>query len=153
MYLYLTDEFIKLNEKAPNIHYGGCVVFAEKLYNILVNLGKRPKIVILSNTPKSVKHYVKHFPFISENTVDIRHAVIKVDGIYIDNNGFYCEVTEIIHQEDRKNYKEVATSINELRFINDNMINWNDRFDRVDIEIVNKTFKEIEKYITNNLVL
>jgi len=150
MYMYLANEFSNLNKVVPNIHYGGCCLFAEEVFTLLKKLKKKPRVIILTTTPKTVKHYVKYFPKVSETITDIGHAVIYVDGVFIDNNGIYNKLTDVLHYENEKRYKRLRISKKELSFINENMENWNPRFEREKLSVVKNTLKNIENYLVSS---
>ena len=143
MYQFLVTEFTKLNEKVPNIHYGGCCVFAEELYHFLVKLGKKPRIIAMTGYAKYLEKIlavrIEH-----AGIFDIKHTVILCDGWIIDNNGIYKRTDEVLHC-DHNNYTCFELTLDELKWMNTEVGGWNRKFDRNQIKDIAKTLKKIAK--------
>lgn len=148
MYTFLATEFEKLNKKVPNIHYGGCCVFAEKLYNILDNLGMNPQVIITTVTPDNFSEFFSGDYYVY---IDIRHALIKVGNVLIDNNGCYKDINNVLHHG-LSDFSCLIINIDELKCLNENVKGWNSRFDRTKIKTVYKTLEKVEKELEKNLV-
>ena len=151
MYLYLTQEFKKLNQEVPNIHYGGCTIFAEGLYKMLIGLGKKPRVIMLTTTKDSLNFCINNrvTNFDSGQFVVVNHCVIEVDGRYIDNNGMYGNITEILHFENAESDTEVVITIEDLEFINETFIGWNIKFDRKQITSVLERLNKLKEILAN----
>lgn len=144
MYQFLVSEFEKLNKKVPNIHYGGCCVFAEELYNFLVKLGKKPRIIAMSGHPQDMEDILKERWYSIFSVFDIIHTVILVDGILIDNNGMY-KVTHEVRHCDSDHYVCMELTLDELHWMNNEVSGWNSLFNRDQIIDITKKIKYIEK--------
>ncbi len=147
MYQYLIEEFKELNKEVPNIHFGGCCVFAESLYKLLMDLGKKPKIVILTNTKDTLIHCINNNINDNEAEISIAHTVIECDGKYIDNTGIYGNVREFPHWT--INYSDIEISIEDLKFINKDFKNWNPRFNRGNINRMKKILNNLTEKLGN----
>ncbi len=143
MYQFLVTEFTKLNEKVPNIHYGGCCVFAEELYHFLVKLGKKPRIITMTSYAKYLEE-ILNVRIEHAGIFDIKHTVILCDGLLIDNNGVYKFTDEIRHCE-HNGYTCMELTLDELKWMNTEVKGWNTSFNRKQIKDIVKILKNISK--------
>lgn len=127
MYLTaLATEFEVINSEVPNIHYGGCCVFAEALYRLLIKLGKKPEIVISTENPlRMLETFENRSPYY----IDVLHAFIMVDGFIIDNNGVYNNTDELLHHSDFR-YSCMKLTLKEVHWLNNKVGGWNRRYNR-----------------------
>lgn len=149
MYKILETELKNLSKEIPYIHYGGCCVFALGLYKVLTDLGYKPSILVTSTTPEKIRAYQRgeldrvH----GESQIDIFHIIIELNGLFIDNNGIYGKVTDILHLE-HGNYSQVYIGLGTLQSWNTNFKHWNNRFYRGSIpdmyESLNNIYKKLE---------
>lgn len=146
MFQYLMTEFKKLNNEVPDIHFGGCTVFAEALYHLLIKLGKQPKIVFITSTPNDLIHAIKLGSDDTGYFVSVTHAVIEVDGKYLDNNGIYDKTTDINNCEN-VNLDIIYLTLEDLQVVNKAFKYWNTRFDRSKIGVIIEKLNNIEKHL------
>lgn len=106
-----------LNDKYPNIDYGGCGIFSYYLSKILLdkyNINSEIFYIESTKAPGLKPDYDIHF----------WHIYVKAFGIYIDNKGFYNSINE--------DYVVNRLSISKLY----EMINipelWNNKFNHLD---------------------
>ena len=76
---YLRQEILKINEKHPNINYGGCGTFSYHLHKLLKEKYNVETEICYIPGPRCAIEY----------DVKFTHILVKWNNILIDNNGFY----------------------------------------------------------------
>lgn len=140
-----------MSNKVKDINYGGCGIFAEKFYNILIKLGQKPKIVILTDEPCGYHNQVKDNNYYS---VICNHVVVKIGKCYYDSNGKFNPKKEYTHCQLIQGVPlDVLRKFNGLTETTSIYHIWNRRFDRSQIPVIEQTLEKVyEKYV-NNLVV
>lgn len=119
---YLRQEILKINEKYPNINYGGCGTFSYHLHKTLKDkYNIKTEICYIPGPSCAIEYDIK-----------FSHILVKWENILIDNNGFYLS----------ENYPHQLSNlpVDKLR----EMINlsklWNNKFD---VNLRNDLVKDI----------
>lgn len=146
MYQFVIAEMPKLNDKVPNIHYGGCCMFAEELYGVLKELGHEPKIFVITSYPKLLQNFIDGE---ETNQIDICHVLIEVDGKLMDNTGIYDSQYDL---PNHRTQDHLYISFDVLKRINAEITGWNSRFNRNQIPQVKDFLKEVKENVKKNLV-
>jgi hypothetical protein len=128
---YLKHRVFEINNKYPNINYGGCGTFSYHLYQVLKN--KYNTIAEIVYVPSTTP------PALYPNyDIKFSHILVKIGNVLIDNNGTYhINEPENIELLSIQKLKEMI-SIPEL---------WNNRFDQM---VYNRNFSS--ERITDRLV-
>src|ERR1017187_6547488 len=86
--------YTAIDTSIQNINRGGCGIFAEELYNLLLDLGFKPKLVILANDydkDNLVNAIRTNMPsyYMADNDIGFSHIMISTNGHLIDSNGVH----------------------------------------------------------------
>lgn len=157
-------EVIKINKQYPYINYGGCGVFAERLYDKLKLFGYKPKIVVLVNSKQCFADSMKMLDergldyYWINRTEGFSHIMVKVNGYYVDSEGMYKSQADMPSKWRYYDIYEKGMKIGSLRKCTADERFWNDRFDRYDIPAIenrlDSIYRRIAKKIkTNSLVV
>lgn len=141
-------EYVEINKVVPNIHFGGCGVFAEQLYDRLKLMGYKPRVVAFTNNIRIFKHRLKLTgdEFVGENRALLIHVAVKVDGYYLDSWG---AVTSFENTRYQSFLRYEKMSIDKLREVNELPI-WNKSFNRANIKVITKRLDKIYERISSN---
>lgn len=151
MYQYVVAELPKLNTKVPNIHYGGCCVFAEELYTVLKDLELEPKIYVITEKPKELLVF-NDGKTIDEDDIDVCHVLIEVDGVLIDNKGMYKDRKEYGEFTNEDMFKTIYITIESLKRMNVEFKYWNRKFNREQIPMIKTFLTKVGNKVKKNLV-
>ncbi len=84
--------------------------------------------------------------------LDIRHIVVELDGVFIDNNGVYESTNQIKHCEGVNHTKALTIDILEVW---NKKVQWNHSFDRSQIYLIeqklNKCYEKFEKGLVESI--
>ncbi len=134
----------RITPKVPNLNIGGCGVFAEHLYKLLISVGVKPKIVVITDNIAAMNDRILNNG--DEWGAIIKHIVLFINGKYIDSDGVYNSVKDIHHNKygtliTDKLTIEVLEKWNKGDF-------WNECFDKKKYTpFIKKQFKGIEKKV------
>lgn len=154
----LFELFADINEKVPRLNYGGCGVFAEKLYHLLCGLGLNPKLIVITDNAKGMNERVKGYDKWSfkYGYASITHIVVRVGRYYIDSTGIYKSIVFVCEfHKYRETQRQVSTrlTIDVLEKWNAQPYIWNDSFNRRHIKTIEKKLAECYKTVEQNLVV
>jgi hypothetical protein len=76
---YLQQEILKINDKYPNINYGGCGTFSYHLHKTLKDKYNIDTEICYMPGPRCAIEY----------DIKFTHILLKWEGLLIDNTGFY----------------------------------------------------------------
>lgn len=152
----LGEEIKKINDKYPDINYGGCGLFAVLLYNKLKNLGYNPVICSFVYNEqafrKSIEIYNKEgiLSYELKRREGFCHVILKVGDFYMDSTGVYEIVTEM--DEFCMGYRVVeGVSYKMILECSNKRSLWNNTFNRNHIsEIEGELNLILERVINNN---
>lgn len=140
-------EYVEINKVVPNIHFGGCGVFAEQLYDKLKLMGYKPRLVVFSDSVVGIRKKLKlnrNDFMLMKYTHPVIHICVKVDGVYLDSWGLTTSFENTRYSRYKK-YEKL--SITKLREINAFPI-WNQAFKRANIKVITKRLDKIYKRIS-----
>jgi len=152
-------EMVKINNKHPNINYGGCGVFAVLLYDKLKALGFRPKIAVMAYSKKNfLDSQDMYFDcgldyYYRNRTEGFCHVIVKAGGYYIDSTGAYKDYKDMKHYRRSFDFIE-KVNVDFLRACSNEKRFWNDTFNRRQIPTITKKIEKIyEKISKKSLVV
>jgi hypothetical protein len=150
---YLVEQYSSINEKVPYINHGGCGVFAEKLYNIMRNIGLKPQLVVITNNRIEMDKRIRGE---AHNYGSIIHIVVKIHGKYVDSTGVYKSIAAVAdyHKYPLKE-REVSTLLTTdvLANWNSQRYFWNERFNRKYIKTIEDKLEKVCNMAKKNLVV
>lgn len=125
----IVPKFQEINARIENINNGGCGVFAESAFNMLSELGLKPKLVIIALD--SVKSLTKSCVSnkASFSYTPFHHIVIQINGKYLDSKGLYNNLSETEHYKSGFGVVK-GLPIDLLSEWNKEEFGWNPKFDR-----------------------
>lgn len=149
----------KVNKKVKCLNKGGCGIFAVALYDILIELGYKPQIVVITNDREAMRcrvHRIDHKKYAS-----VQHMVVKVGKYYVDSTGFNTDccifAKPYVGRVDGygKPIFELFAQmpIKVARQWNENPHQWNSRFRRMHIPTVQELVKNSKKKLIETLEL
>lgn len=145
---YLQKKVVK---DIPNVNHGGCGVVAEELYHIFSSLNFKPKIVVMTSMPNSVKKFIKNSEITGES-IALNHIIISIEGKYVDSTGVYKSAKSLVESNFDGRYKIVSgLTINQLALLNKNYPHWNSSFDRE--KNIPKIKRRVKKILVNNNII
>ena len=145
----VANNYIGINKEVPNINYGGCGIFAEHLYYILIKLGVNCKIGVICNSDSKYgfECAVKNKDY--DNMYGLRHIVIIVGNKMLDSNGVHTSLNDFTYIGVCISY---AMKIEHLCEAND-MDVWNPTFNRRHIKTIENKLNIVYKKTQENLVV
>jgi len=134
----LYNEYKVINERVRNLNRGGCGVFAEKLYRLLIDLRVDAKIFIMTENAEGMrKRLTENEPY----AACIVHVLIMVEGKLIDSEGIWDNAKAVPLSDWGSELYE--TDLATLVSLNsDGKNTWNPCFDREQIPLVEQILKE-----------
>lgn len=144
----LYNEYVNINSKLPTLNMGGCGLFAEHLYNVLVDLGFNPKLVIITNDPKEMEQLINNEIHHTECMTSIRHIVVKVDRYYIDSKLITSNVDMFGYGRNSRYTDKLSVDV--LSEWNKDIERWNDAFDRNKEYLIIKRLNQAKNTIKLN---
>lgn len=149
---WLFEQYQTINEKVGNINCGGCGIFAEKLFILLINLGLKPKLIVLTENKKGMDDRILN----NNYRAYITHIVIKLGNRYIDSLGLYKTIDEIRLKHGYSIWEcRISTklTLDKLKEWNKDAGIWNRKFDRNHIKTIEKKLNECYKKAEKVLVV
>jgi hypothetical protein len=145
-------EFQSLEADIPDLNYGGCGIFAEEAYKLLVSLGLTPRIAVLARGSRGeVKSEIVYgiTNNLSGRVVPFNHVLLKLGGRYIDSGGVYRSLKEM--DEPYSNMICVTgMQLDLLEEWNKDRMVWNYRFKRTgNVQRIRRTMNKIRKNLVN----
>jgi hypothetical protein len=124
----LHQEYYNINSKLPYLNCGGCGIFAEHLYGILVELGYKPTLVVITNSANGMDELIEGKIKWVNCDANIKHIVIAVNGVYMDSK----VITQAVKGFGYSVCSETTDklSIEVLKKWNRDLSMWNDTFNR-----------------------
>ena len=149
----LYAEYNTINGRVNDINYGGCGIFAEHLYLTLIKLKIKAELVVICPKAEAMDQRILTGQR-SWGADAIGHILVRVDNKLFDSEGVYSSHKKVgtYYQSGYSELSEKLT-LPVLKKWNGNPNQWNYRFNRKDIPVIKKEFKEAYIKINTNLVV
>lgn len=145
----LYSEVKSLNEQVENIHYGGCGVFAYHAYVTLKKLGHQPKLITITNSTTRFEQFLNDL--FGWYDVHVQHIVVELNGQYIDNNGIYTTIKDVLHCDKEGLAVTEALTEDTLKWMIDNL-QWNSMFNREKIPVIEEKFVQTQQKLAKERI-
>ena len=141
----LVNNYQNINETVRNINRGGCGIFAEKLYNILLKFGNKPKLLVITTDAEGLKTRIS-----GETSMGgaLEHIVVQVGKYYYDSQGRYTNHLKI-GTYGKTDLVELPLDV--LVKWNAQSWRWNDCFNRRSIKTIETKLNNVYKKVVNHL--
>lgn len=146
----IIKDFKQIDKSIDYINNGGCGLFAEYAYEMLIKLGYNPQISILTNDFTTAYESVTNNK--SGFETPFSHIIIELHGVFIDSAGFYISKRFIDGGYYNSRRFAIVKGLTLLMLKQWNTENiWNSRFNRIDnASLLKEKIKALEeKYLVN----
>jgi len=158
----LYNSYKQINKEIRNINKGGCGAFAEHLYHVLIRLGLKPTLGVITRNIKGMDERIKAWDKFSSDAEDIdykhgyacvENVMVILNGKLIDSEGIYDDIK--LHDDSYYHKMGICDTltINVLKDWNDNGDFWNNSFDRNKIKLIEKRLNNCYKKVKKSLVV
>lgn len=144
----------EVENKFPDINYGGCGVFALILYSELKSLGANPKLLVSIGTivsmSKSIVRKANQCKNLEQldNLLDIGHIFVQVGRRYIDSTGVHYTKYDISFTS-----RCIPLTVEALNTMAHNSKGWNEEFNRRRTPAIRRTVHKIFEQIRQEVQL